>query len=117
MSETKPILLYIKITEPQGDDIERATKILKLWKENFEVMEVTDEEIQKYKRQLAAKIEDARPGVKWSVILEQTDAIIEAAKRELPQRYEDCTEEQKAKLFRMAVPYPEEWKKHETKTS
>jgi hypothetical protein len=45
------------------------------------------------------------------------DEIIAAAKKELPERYEDCTEEQKAKLFRMAVPYPGEWKKHETETS
>lgn len=40
MTETKPILIYIKITEPTGDDIDRAKKILALWKENFDVVEV-----------------------------------------------------------------------------
>jgi DnaJ-class molecular chaperone len=40
MTESKPVLLYIKITDPKEGDKERAEKILKLWKENFEVVEV-----------------------------------------------------------------------------
>jgi len=42
-----------------------------------------------------------------------TEEIIEMCemfKREFPQNYADLTEEQKEQIFRMAVPYPEEWK-------
>jgi hypothetical protein len=48
-------------------------------------------------------------------LIEDITAFVEQFKMEFPvERYDDLTPEQKDRIFALFMPYPEEWKKHET---